>query len=114
MSIKLLSATAFAIAVSMAVVPAFADVTITEQRSVVVRYGDLDISTSPGAHELLARITRAAHTACDDHFTTDVATASATTACVNEAIDRAVAEVGSPLVAEARGTSLAGSSVARN
>ncbi|MFZ1989405.1 MAG: UrcA family protein [Alphaproteobacteria bacterium] len=114
MSNKLLSASAFAIAISMAVVPAFADVTITEQRSVTVRYSDLDISTSPGAHELLARITRAAEMACDSHFTTDLVGASATKACINDAIDRAVAEVGSPLVAEARGTTLAGSSVARN
>jgi len=114
MSIKLLSASAFAIAISMAVVPAFADVTITEQRSVTVRYGDLNISTSAGAQELLARITHAAEMACDAHFTTDIASASATKTCVNNAIDRAVAEVGSPLVAEARGTTLAGSSVARN
>ena len=107
MSIKLLSASAFAIVVSMATVPAFADVTVTEQRSVVVHYADLDIATSSGAHELLARITRAAALACDSgEFVTDVSSAAAHEACVNDAIDHAVAEVGAPLLAEARGTTL--------
>ena len=115
MSIKLLSASAFAIAVSMAAVPAFADVTITEQRSVLVKYHDLDISTSAGAHELLARITRAAELACSNGDTgMDLPSAAAHRACINDAIDHAVADVGSPLVAELRGTTLAGSSVARN
>ena len=115
MSIKLLSASAFALAISMAAVPAFADVTITEQRSVTVRYGDLDISTPAGAHALLARISHAAALACEEAETRiDLADVEATNACINQAIDRAVAEVGSPLVAEARGTGLAGASEARN
>ena len=115
MSIKLLSASAFALAISMAAVPAFADITITEQRSVTVRYGDLDISTPAGAHVLLARISRAAALACDQGDAgPDLSSATATRACINQAIDRAVAEVGSPLVAEAWGTGLAGSSTAQN
>jgi len=80
-----------------------------------VRYNDLNISTSVGARELLARITRAAEIACEVHRgRADVETMRADAACVNSAIDRAVAQVGSPTLAEARGTSLAGSSVARN
>ena len=114
MSIKLLSASAFAIAVSMATVPAFADVTITEERSVTVRYGDLDLSTSTGAHELLARIARAARIACSSSSREDLSDLRYENTCVSDAIDQAVADVGSPLLAEARGTTLAGSSVARN
>ena len=112
MSIKLLSASVFALAVTLASVPAFADITITEKHSVTVQFGDLDLSTRAGAHELLARISRAAAIACDPGFGVDLPTMSATRECVNNAIDQAVAEVGSPLLAEARGTSLAGASVA--
>ncbi len=114
MSIKLLSASAFALATLLATVPAFADVTITEQRSVTVRYGDLNVSTPDGAQELLGRISRAAAMACEGpRIGTDLAGEPARKACINDAIDRAVAEVGAPLVAEARGTSLAGASLAQ-
>ena len=102
MSIKLLSASAFALALSLTAIPAFADVTITQQRSVGVYYGDLDLTTTTGAQKLLHRITRAAELACaTPRPGEDLTAAGDVESCVKSAIDQAVTEVGSPLLAQA-------------
>lgn len=113
MSIKLLSASALALAITLAAVPAFAAITITEQRSVTVRYGDLDLSKPRDAQILLGRINRAAERACESPSDrTDLVDYGNYSTCVSDAIEQAVAQV--PTLTAAYGTELAGSSVAQN
>ena len=64
-----------------------------ELRHQVVRFAELDLSRPAGAQELYRRIRRAAHAVCrtDEPIGYD-------RGCVDHAIARAVAEVGSPLL----------------
>jgi len=65
---------------------------------VVVKYGDLDTQNGKGAEELYRRIKAAADKVCS-HVEADRFFAYyAKKACVDDAIDRAVAQVGNPLV----------------
>ena len=64
-------------------------------RSVIVQYGDLNLSSPQGAAELYRRIVWAAHQVCDiDDF--DLAYRETARACTDKAIADAVTKVGHP------------------
>jgi UrcA family protein len=71
--------------------------TPVETHSVVVRYGDLDITTSAGAAALYHRIQGAARVTCgyEDHL---LAALPYVNRCNSDAIAAAVASVNSPLL----------------
>jgi UrcA family protein len=64
--------------------------------SVIVRYGDLDLSGRQGATALYERITKAAQTVCNVLDGRDLAMRSGFEGCVQTAIRTAVAKVGQP------------------
>jgi UrcA family protein len=77
-------------------------------RQVVVRTGDLNLAREEGAHVLLDRLTSAANVACSAADSRDLTLRPIYRYCVNEALNRAVADTGSPLVASLyTGTELA-------
>lgn len=62
----------------------------------IVKYGDLKISTVPGATALYGRIRSAAHTVCRAFDQRDLASQALKTDCINHAIARAVTDVNEP------------------
>jgi UrcA family protein len=70
--------------------------------TVVVRYGDLDLSTPEGARVLYQRISVAAHEVCPVLITRDLALVGKNRACREAAIERAVNAVNSPQLAAMR------------
>ena len=97
--IRRLIATAIvsAVASSFAVVCAAAD--DTETVSVVVKFGDLNISNTQGAATLYGRIVAAAQNVCGPYDSSDVfhhGTRARVNACVHKAIADAVTKVGQP------------------
>jgi UrcA family protein len=97
--IRRLIATAIvsAFASSFAVVCAAAD--DTETVSVVVKFGDLNVSNPQGAATLYGRIVAAAHNVCGSYDSNDVfhhGSRARVNACVHKAIADAVTRVGQP------------------
>ena len=70
-----------------------------EVRSIVVQYGDLDLSTAVGARALYSRISAAARLACPYPDTKELALYVKNTACREAAIEHAVNAVNSPQLA---------------
>jgi UrcA family protein len=62
----------------------------------IVKYGDLNVSTVPGASALYGRIRSAAQTVCRFFDRRDLASQALKTDCINHAIARAVTEVNEP------------------
>jgi UrcA family protein len=85
-----------AIAASFTVVCAAAD--NTETVSVVVKYGDLNVSNPEGAATLYRRIAAAASTVCGPYETDSwhLGSRARINACVHKAIADAVTKVGQP------------------
>ena len=73
-----------------------------EPTAIPVRYGDLDLATSAGAHTLYERIAGAARTVCGFEGTALIEQSLWNT-CYRGAIADAVAQVHSPLLAAQRG-----------
>jgi UrcA family protein len=67
--------------------------------TVVVSYGDLDLSTAAGAHTLYRRISAAAEQVCPFSDARELARAAMYHACRDAAIARAVKAVNSPQLA---------------
>jgi UrcA family protein len=85
------------LASSFAVVCAAAD--DIETVSVVVKFGDLNVSNPQGAATLYGRIAAAAHNVCGSYDSNDVfhqGSRSRVNACVRKAIADAVTKVGQP------------------
>jgi len=77
-----------------AVAPAgFAAAPPDDVRRQVVTYADLDLTRPAGAQELYHRIQYAAHDVCDTYYRL-----GPDRRCIEQAIARAVAEVGTPLL----------------
>ena len=68
--------------------------------SVSVKYGDLNVQTRAGAAVLHRRLTAAARSVCPDIHERDLRAASIARACVDQAVDRAVAAIGQPQLAQ--------------
>ncbi|MDB6012952.1 MAG: hypothetical protein JWL65_5202 [Gammaproteobacteria bacterium] len=64
--------------------------------TVVVRYGDLDLSTTDGARVLYQRISVAAHQVCPFEYSKAVSQIGKNRACREAAIERAVNAVNNP------------------
>ncbi len=64
------------------------------ERSVTVKFGDLNLSNPQGASALYSRIVAAAHQVCDAPV--DLASMAKAKACLNKAISDAVTRVGHP------------------
>lgn len=79
------------------VAPSFAQAA-EEQREVVVRLGDLDMTTERGASRALHRIRRAAQDICSPVGPQTFDLRIATRACVQDAMARAVQDLANPLV----------------
>ena len=97
--IRRLVATAIvsAFASSFAVICAAAD--DVETVSVVVKFGDLNVSNPQGAAALYGRIAAAAHNVCGSYASNDVfhhGSEARVKACVRKAIADAVTKVGQP------------------
>jgi UrcA family protein len=96
--LRVLIATAIvsALATSFAVDCAAAD--STKAPSVIVKYGDLNLSNPQGAATLYNRIAFAAHEVCKSFDTDirDLASQAQLNACVHRAIANAVTKVGQP------------------
>jgi UrcA family protein len=73
-----------------------------EVPSVVVRYGDLDLSTTEGARTLYQRISVAARQVCPVEFTKVLSLVGKNRACREAAIERAVNAVNNPRLATVR------------
>jgi UrcA family protein len=59
----------------------------TDVRTTAVAYGDLDLSTARGRHQLDVRLQRAADAVCGvDHTVTDLAESAARSTCRNHAL----------------------------
>jgi UrcA family protein len=69
--------------------------------SVVVHYADLDLATPQGAQALYRRIAAAAWRVCPNTDQRDLAAVAQNRNCREEAIARAVHDVGTPLLASA-------------
>lgn len=67
--------------------------------SVVVRYGDLNLQDDAGVAQLQRRLEAAAAQVCGRADPRDMKLAALTRQCVDAAVMRAVAEVGSPQLA---------------
>ena len=65
------------------------------ERSVTVKYGDLNLSNPQGATTLYRRIVGAAHEVCDLPYD-DLSSGAKARACVDKAISNAVTKVGHP------------------
>ena len=64
-----------------------------------VRFSDLDVSTEAGAKALLSRIRRAANAVCSgDEWRAYMNRGPSFRACVHQASNKAVSDVGSPMV----------------
>jgi UrcA family protein len=71
-----------------------------DQQEVVVRVGDLDTTTERGADRALLRIRRAARDVCDvSPGRRSLEDRLSARACVQDAMARAVADLGDPMVA---------------
>jgi UrcA family protein len=97
---------ATATACALAALPLVPATAAPQQRSITVRYDDLNLGADRGVRTLYARLQRAAEQVCPDVYTRDPARASQAHACQAEAIAAAVAQVQSPRLAalHARGT----------
>ena len=62
----------------------------------IVKYGDLNVSTVPGATALYGRIRSAAQTVCRSFDQRDLGSQTLKTDCIDHAIARAVTEVNQP------------------
>jgi UrcA family protein len=69
------------------------------RRAIQVHYGDLDIGREEGATALLERLSVAARRVCGPADTRDLDKQVIYRRCLHVAMDRAVADAGSPLVA---------------
>ena len=69
-------------------------------KSVVVRFSDLDLSQPQDARTLYARIQRAAHEACGDAESADLARFARYHNCIQQAVTNAVAAVNARQVTE--------------
>jgi UrcA family protein len=74
-----------------------------ETASVKVNTKGLDLSTQTGAHGMLQRIHRAASTVCQDDQDDPIFRQGGYMSCVNDATDRAVAQLNSPTVTALNG-----------
>jgi UrcA family protein len=68
--------------------------------SVSVKYGDLNLQTRAGAAVLHRRLTAAARSVCPDIHERGLRAAAVARACVEQTIDRAVAAIGQPQLAQ--------------
>jgi UrcA family protein len=69
--------------------------------SIVVKCGDLNLSTEDGACRLYGRIVTAAREVCDRHNSRDLPAFTACSTCESTAIARAVSDFDSPRLAVA-------------
>ena len=76
-----------------------ADTHLGEPRSMVVKYGDLDLSTEAGVHRLYRRIVAASERVCPDNFTRDLETLSLVNACRADAVAHAIETANNPKLA---------------
>ena len=87
----------------------FSLVTMSDgQRAIKVNYSDLDLNSQPGSATLLWRMQHAAHLLCDEGGPHSFSDYTASRECERQAIDRAVAHVGSASLAALRRVSHAG------
>lgn len=70
-----------------------------ETPAITVKYADLDLSTTTGAHRLYRRIVVAAQRVCPSDVTMDLHRLAIVQACRADAIARAVQAVNSPKLA---------------
>jgi len=85
--------------------------TAVDVQSVVVSYADLDLQKDAGVAQLQRRLEAAARKVCGRADPRDIKLAALTRQCVDTAMLRAVAEVGSPQLARlnaSRGRALRG------
>ncbi len=66
--------------------------------SKIVRFKDLDITTSDGAKVLYSRIRAAARDVCGMSAGSDPILRGAITACIDKAVDKAVRDVNAPML----------------
>ncbi|HET7085829.1 MAG TPA: UrcA family protein [Rhizomicrobium sp.] len=93
--------TAFFIS-SVAAVALSAPALAAEKVQLAVHYDDLNLAKSAGAEVLVGRLRQAAQQVCGAaHVRTDLNTQAAYQACVRVSLNRAVADVGVPLVSDA-------------
>jgi UrcA family protein len=79
-------------------------------RSVAVRYGDLDLASDAGVRALYARLRSAAANVCGPGADRDLAMRQAWQACRDEALGRAVSQLGNARLAALHGDRHAGQS----
>lgn len=87
--------------------PAFAG----EERSVPVRYGDLDLTSDADVAKLDKRIRSAARRVCDDHGTRDIERMMLASQCRNDALTQARPKVEFAVAAARTGKDYADSSI---
>jgi UrcA family protein len=81
--------------------PVSAQPTIGAQRQVVVHFGDLDVTREEGARILLSRLEGAARLACGAASNSrDLTMVPLYRSCLQDTMERAVADVRLPLVSE--------------
>lgn len=96
MSTKLISASAFALALAISS-PVFAESLklVTDSVSMPVSYADLDVSSAAGIKALKARIERTAEIACGSRpFIRDLKSTKVFQSCVDDAVSAAIASSG--------------------
>lgn len=74
-----------------------------ETASVKVKTTGLDLATGPGARLMLQRIRNAAKTVCQDELDDPLYRVDGYMSCVNDATDRAVGRLDSPIVTAING-----------
>jgi UrcA family protein len=67
--------------------------------SVVVKYGDLDLSTANGVNEVYRRIVRAARQVCPEMSFQDLSLQGKIAACRDQAVARAIRQIDNPQLA---------------
>jgi UrcA family protein len=77
-----------------------ASVGTTERDNVVVKYGDLDLTTDKGQEVLFRRVTFAAKQVCPTSGFTYLEQLTRMHACVNATVARTLNEIGQPMLAD--------------
>ncbi len=77
-----------------------------DEPSVVVRYGDLDLTSEAGARKLYHRLVVAARQVCPDGSSRDLSVLREVGACRNQAIVKAARQIPSPQLAALVATSI--------
>ena len=69
-------------------------ITVKDAKSIVVKYGDLNLNTKDGVKTLHSRLRKAANQVCQPFDGRDLTHNVAYGGCVSDAVTRAVADVG--------------------